>query len=186
MTEPMVRADDVVISYGPTIAVARSSFTVPRGVITAVIGPNGSGKSSLLNAIAGVTPAAAGSVEVVATAGRPPRFAYVLQMTKVNEALPITVYEVVAMGRYSTLGGYGWFRAADRDAIAEAMDRMGITDLAARHLHELSGGQRQRVFVAQGLAQDHELLLLDEPLTGLDLTSAKAIDDVIHDEQMRG
>jgi manganese transport system ATP-binding protein len=110
----------------------------------------------------------------------------VLQATKVNEALPITVREVVAMGRYATAGSYGRLRHTDRAAVTEAMERAGITDLADRHLHDLSGGQRQRVFVAQGLAQDHDLLLLDEPMTGLDLPSARAIDEVIHDEKARG
>ena len=72
--------------------------------------------------------------------------------------------------------------AEDRKAVNDAMERLGITDLAHRHISKLSGGQRQRAFVAQGLAQDHDILLLDEPLTGIDLTTASAIDDVIHKE----
>jgi manganese transport system ATP-binding protein len=104
----------------------------------------------------------------------------------VNESLPITVREVVTMGRYPTVGAYGRLRSADRDAVERAMTRMGITHLSHRHLHDLSGGQRQRVFIAQGLAEDHDLLLFDEPLTGLDLPSAKVIDEVIHEEPQRG
>lgn len=179
----ILTAEDVVIAYGSTTAVGRSSFTIPAGVTTAVIGPNGSGKSTLLNALAGLIPPRSGSLRF--TNGRA-RMAYVLQATRVNEHLPITVREVVAMGRYATLGPYRWATADDRAAVDQAMDRLGITDLAGRHLDELSGGQRQRVFVAQGLAQDHTLLLLDEPLTGIDLTTAQAIDEVIHDETRRG
>ncbi len=90
------------------------------------------------------------------------------------------------MGRYPSIGELSRLTDADKAIVAVAMERMSISDLAGRHLSELSGGQRQRVFVAQGLAQDHDLLLLDEPLTGLDLPSAQAIDAVIHDEQKRG
>jgi manganese transport system ATP-binding protein len=181
-----VTAHDVVLAYGNSIAIARSTFEIPQEQVVAVIGPNGSGKSTLLNAIAGLLEPVAGTMEVHARRHGTHRIAYVLQTTKVNDALPITVREVVAMGRYAGAGAYSRMRAADRDAVAAAMERTGIDSIAGRHLHELSGGQRQRVFVAQGLAQDHDLLLLDEPLTGIDLPTAQAIDDVIHDERQRG
>jgi iron complex transport system ATP-binding protein len=184
MTATIVRATDLVLAYGSDTAVDRSTFSVPSGLTTAVMGPNGSGKSTLLNAIAGLVEPVSGTLEV--GDGQATPIAYVLQATRVNDSLPITVREVVAMGRYATLGPYRWPGTVDRDAIDMAMDRVGITDLATRHLHELSGGQRQRVFVAQGLAQEHRLLLLDEPLTGIDLTTAQAIDGVIHDEKHRG
>jgi manganese transport system ATP-binding protein len=181
-----VVATDLVVTYGETTALDRSTFTVPSGLVIAVIGPNGSGKSTLLNAIAGLVEPRSGTIEVSARQNGNHRIAYVLQTTKVNEALPISVHEVVAMGRYAGLGPYRWLRAEDRDAIESAMHRTGITDLASRQLTELSGGQRQRVFVAQGMAQDHDLLLLDEPLTGIDLTTAQAIDTAIHEEIDRG
>lgn len=181
-----VVATDLVVTYGDTTALDRSTFTVPSGLVIAVIGPNGSGKSTLLNAIAGLVEPRSGTIEVSARQNGNHRIAYVLQTTKVNEALPISVYEVVAMGRYAGLGPYRWLRAEDREAIESAMVRTGITDLASRQLTELSGGQRQRVFVAQGMAQDHDLLLLDEPLTGIDLTTAQAIDTAIHEEIDRG
>jgi manganese transport system ATP-binding protein len=118
--------------------------------------------------------------------GKEQRISFVLQSTKINEALPVTVREVVTMGRYATSGAHRRLNAEDRAAIYTSMERMGVTDLADHHLSALSGGQRQRVLVAQGLAQEHEILLLDEPLTGLDLTSAQAIDEVIHDETLTG
>lgn len=90
------------------------------------------------------------------------------------------------MGRYPTIGELRRLNDSDRAIVDAAMDRMSISALSTRHLTQLSGGQRQRVFVAQGLAQDHDMLLLDEPLTGLDLPSAQAIDAVIHSEQENG
>ena len=173
----MISATDLVLGYGSQVALDSSSFSIPRGAITVVIGPNGSGKSTLLNGISGLIAPFRGSISVEASQER---VSYVLQTTKVNEALPVTVREVVTMGRYATRRG----RLDDDDnkAVATAMSRLDIDSIAERHLHELSGGQRQRVFVAQGLAQDHDVLLLDEPLTGIDLPTAQAIDHVIHDE----
>jgi manganese transport system ATP-binding protein len=183
---PSVTARDLVLAYGSRVAIDKSSFVVPRGGITTLIGPNGSGKSTLLGAIAGLIEPVSGRIEVTAPEGKPQRIAYVLQTTKVNETLPVTVREIVTMGRFPSTGPYRRLRAEDRAAVDIAMERMGVSDLAERHLGELSGGQRQRVLVAQGLAQDHEILLLDEPVTGLDLTSAQAIDQVIHDETLTG
>ena len=181
---PAVRASDLVLAYGSEVAVSASTFEVPAGKVTAVIGPNGSGKSTLLNAIAGLMAPVAGSLEVAARSKRNRRISYVIQSTKTSDALPVTVDEVVAMGRYTA--GRRRLDPEDRRRIEESMERVGLTGLAGRHLSDLSGGERQRVFVAQGLAQDHDLLLLDEPLTGIDLPTARAIDTVIHDEIARG
>ncbi len=186
VTRSAVVATNAVFKYGSHTAVAPSSFCIPECSITAIIGPNGSGKSTILNGIAELAEPASGTIEVLPIDGKRRRVSYVLQTTKVNESLPITVREVVTMGRYPSTGPYGWLKEEDRAAVQAAMDRMEITGLADRHLTELSGGQRQRVFVAQGLTQDHDMLLLDEPLTGLDITSAHAIDDVIHEEQTHG
>jgi manganese transport system ATP-binding protein len=186
MTPAAIVGSGLVLSYGPKIAIAASSFAIPRGGITALIGPNGSGKSTLLAAIAGLIEPTSGRIEVSPGDGARPRISFVLQSTKVNDSLPVTVREVVTMGRYATVGAYGRLGPADHGAVDRAMARMGIEQLAERQLGELSGGHRQRVFVAQGLAQEHEILLLDEPLTGLDLTSAQAIDEVIHEETKTG
>ena len=177
------RATDVVLGYGSHVAIRQSSFEVSFGELTAVIGPNGSGKSTLLNAIAGLIEPMSGTIEVTVPRKR---ISYVMQSTKVPEALPVSVGEVVTMGRYATTGPYRRLGHDDRAAIDEAMERLAITDLAPRHISKLSGGQRQRAFVAQGLAQDHDILLLDEPLTGIDLTTASAIDKVIHREIEEG
>ncbi len=183
---PAVSGRDVSFRFGAHVALAPSAFTVPAGAITAMIGPNGSGKSTLFDGIAGLHKPATGTLRVIPVDGRPRRISYVLQSTHVNEALPVTVREVVTMGRYAGAGAYRRLGGVDRAAVDTAMERMDITDLALRHLGELSGGQRQRVLIAQGLAQDHDMLLLDEPVTGLDVTSARAIDEVIHEENSRG
>lgn len=176
------------LSYGDAVALAASDFTVPSGSFTTLIGPNGSGKSTLLSAIAGLHAPSAGRVEVLGTgpARSRSRVAFVPQSTTVNDLLPVTVREVVAMGRYASLGLLGRFRDVDRRAVDAAIERLGLSDLVDRHLQELSGGQRQRVFVAQGLAQDRDMLLMDEPLTALDGPSAAVIGEVIAAEQGAG
>ncbi len=186
MRPAAVTATDLTLSYGPRVALATSSFVIPRGGITVLIGPNGSGKSSLLAAIAGLIQPASGQIDVsTANDNGESRISFVLQSTTINETLPVTVREVVTMGRFAG-NPRRRIRPEDHAAVEDAMRRMDIDGLAGMHLSELSGGQRQRVLVAQGLAQDHDILLLDEPLTGLDLPSAQAIDQVIHDETSTG
>jgi ABC-type Mn2+/Zn2+ transport system ATPase subunit len=184
-----VRARDLVLAHGDHVALAGGSFSVPRGASVAVIGPNGSGKSSVLDAIAGLMAVAGGSLEVLpgpdSAAGRS-GVAYVLQSTEIPVHLPMTVREVVSMGRYRLTG---LLRPMGRDghrAVDSAMDRVGVSALAERQVLELSGGQRQRALVAQGLAGDAALLLMDEPMTGLDLVSADRIRQVISDERAGG
>lgn len=174
--------------FGSTVALARSDFAIPTGATTAVIGPNGSGKSTLLAGIAGIHEPTSGAIEVLGQNPQDaaPRVAFVPQSTKVNDALPVTVREVVAMGRYPSLGFFGRFTAADHEAVSKAMERLNLVELAARHLSQLSGGQRQRVFIAQGLAQDHDILLLDEPMTALDGVSAGIVDGVVAEERAAG
>jgi manganese transport system ATP-binding protein len=164
---------------------AAASFVIPAGAVTALIGPNGAGKSTLLHALAGLLEPRSGRLDVPA-AERRGGVAYVLQATHVNEHLPLTVREAVTMGRYATLGLVRRLRHADRVAVDEALEALHITDLANRPLHELSGGQRQRAFVAQGLAQGADLLLLDEPITGLDVVSRQHILDAMAAERAAG
>lgn len=154
---------------------------VPGGSSLAVIGPNGSGKSTLLGVLAGTIEPSSGSAVVSG-----PAPALVLQSTDVDKSVPITVRDTVALGRYSTLGLFRRFSAVDRDAVDQAMRRLEVSDLAARQVHELSGGQRQRAFVAQGIAQETDVLMLDEPITGLDMASRQVILELIDDEVADG
>jgi manganese transport system ATP-binding protein len=178
----------VELRRGEQVALAASDFTVPSGGITAVIGPNGSGKSTLLEAVVGLHPTYGGEITVLGSdpISSRPRVSFVPQSTKVNEVLPVTVAEVVSMGRFSTLGLRRRFGREDRGAVQAAIDLLDLHHLAGRHLYELSGGQRQRVFVAQGLAQAHELLLMDEPLTALDVVSSQVMREAIRQEMATG
>jgi iron complex transport system ATP-binding protein len=178
-------AVDLVLAYGHRAALAGATFTLPVGSLVALIGPNGSGKSTLLRALAGLTEPRSGRLDVPALR-RPGAVALVLQTTDVDRTLPVTVRETVTMARYATRGAFGRLRGPDRAAVHGALERMGIADLAGRQLHELSGGQRQRVLVAQGLAQEAELVLLDEPVTGLDVLSRDLILDAVAAERAAG
>jgi iron complex transport system ATP-binding protein len=184
----VIRGQDVVIVRDGHVALASSTFRVPEAAITAVIGPNGSGKSTLLHAATGLLPLESGSIEVL---GKRPveargEVAYVVQQTNVNPGIPMTVREVVSMGRYPSTGLLKRLSASDKAQVNDAMALLRIDDLADRQVARLSGGQRQRVFVAQALAQDHRVLFMDEPLTGLDIQSAQTIDDIMHEEPARG
>lgn len=186
--ETSVIASDLELRFGAKVALARSDLAIPSDGITAVIGPNGSGKSTLLGAISGLHPAASGTIRVLGMSPHEARsmVAFVPQSTKVNDTLPVTVREIVAMGRYATLGMLGRFGTGDAHAVAETMTFMDLDDLAANHLSQLSGGQRQRVFVAQGLVQERRLLLLDEPTNALDLVSAQVIRKAMTRERSAG
>lgn len=188
MSDIAVHAVALTLAYGEHLAVSRATFDLPAARVTAVIGPNGSGKTTLLRAMSGLEHPHGGQLEVL---GRPPgadhaAVAHVMQAETVNDAVPVTVLETVRMGRYALRGMLGRLQGEDHDAVDEAIDRMEVGDLAHRHLQELSGGQRQRVFVAQGLAQQADLLLLDEPVTGLDLVSQERIDHAVADEVAAG
>jgi len=176
-----IETRDLTVTYGRITALEGVTMDVPAGSSVAVIGPNGCGKSTLLKALAGIVEPASGSLAVT---GRRP--AIVLQSTDVDRAVPISVRDTVAMARYATLGLLRRFRSADWSTVDAALRRLAIDDLGHRQLHQLSGGQRQRVLVAQGLAQDTPVLLLDEPLTGLDVTSRSIIVDVLAGEREAG
>lgn len=181
MTDVAVAVHDLSVEYGGATALSDVTVAVPVGATVAVIGPNGSGKSTFLRAIAGLVDPARGEIE---TFGR--SVAMVLQATDVDRTVPITVLDTVTMARFAERGLLGRLRPDDRAAVARAMARLAIGDLADRQLHDLSGGQRQRVLVAQGLAQQADILLLDEPITGLDLVSRDRILTVVDEESASG
>jgi len=180
-----VTASDLVLAYGSHVVVDAATFTVPARAVTALIGPNGAGKSTVLNAVAGLLKPRQGALTVPAW-DAPGGVAYVLQATHANAHLPLTVRETVTMGRYASAGPFRRLRAPDRDAVDQAMEALAISDLSGRQLRELSGGQRQRAYVAQGLAQQATVLLLDEPITGLDALSRQHIMDAITAEREAG
>ena len=185
---PAAALDRVCVRYGNVEALHDATLEIPLGVSVAVIGPNGSGKSTLLGVLSGLIAATTGSARVLGEPAPPRhgRVAHVLQSTSVRPEVPITVGETVRLGTYAELGLLRRPNARLRERVASALARLRITDLVGRQLSELSGGQRQRVLIAQGLVQDAELLLLDEPVAGLDVTSQRIINDVVREERDRG
>jgi ABC-type Mn2+/Zn2+ transport system ATPase subunit len=176
------------VSYGARLVLEDVAFALPAGQLVGIIGPNGAGKTTLLKAILGLVPIEAGAVAVggAAIAKRAGRVAYVPQRDAVNWRYPASVADVVMMGRYGRLG---WLRrpgAADRTIVQRCLEQVGMAGLAARPIAALSGGQQQRVFLARALAQEPEVLLLDEPISGVDAPTQEAILTILAGLAARG
>ncbi|WP_242533815.1 manganese/iron ABC transporter ATP-binding protein [Salipiger bermudensis] len=175
-----ISARDVTVSYrnGHT-ALRHASFEIPRGTVTALVGVNGAGKSTLFKAIMGFVPAAAGEISLlgmsVKEALKRNLVAYVPQSEEVDWSFPVLVEDVVMMGRYGHMGFLRRPRRADHEAVAEALARVNMQDFRHRQIGELSGGQRKRVFLARALAQEGQVILLDEPFTGVDVKTEEQI-----------
>jgi zinc/manganese transport system ATP-binding protein len=176
-----VQVTNVSAHHGSVLAVDGVDATFPGGAVTAITGGNGSGKSTLVAVVAGVHPASRGRVRRPAGG-----IAFVRQSWSAERPLPLTVQSAVAMGRWRDRGRWARLRAADHELVAHAMAQLGVTDLARRQLGALSGGQRQRVLVAQALAQQAPVLLLDEPTAGVDAPAQRWIDNAMTAEAGRG
>ncbi|MFT7837667.1 metal ABC transporter ATP-binding protein [Saccharothrix sp. BKS2] len=174
-----VEVDDVTVRYGDVLALDRVTLSLATGRVCGLVGVNGSGKSTLFKAITGLVRPDRGAVRV---RGGPPLrarrsgvLAYVPQSEAVDWAFPVSVRDVVMTGRHGRLGFTRRPGRADHEAVDRALDRVGLTDLAARQIGRLSGGQRKRAFVARGIAQEARVLLLDEPFAGVDKRSEGTI-----------
>ncbi len=172
---PRVRLTDLCAGYSGRPVLHQLDVQIRASATTALVGPNGSGKSTLLGVLAGVIHPTSG--ELRHAGNRPP--AFVPQRGAVGDALPLTVRQTVEMGRWGERGPWRRLTRQDHATVDTAMERLGITDLATHQLGELSGGQRQRTLIAQGLAQESDLLLLDEPTTGLDPEARERIATVL-------
>ena len=173
-------ARSLTVTYRNGNAALRdASFSIPRGSITALVGVNGSGKSTLFKAIMGFVPLAAGSVTMFSQpAGRALKknvVAYVPQAEEVDWTFPVLVEDVVMMGRYGHMNFLRIPSRRDHELVAQALDRVGMGEYRKRQIGELSGGQKKRVFLARALAQEGEVILLDEPFTGVDVNTEDAI-----------
>lgn len=173
--EPLVRVRDLTVSFGNTEALSQLNLDIAVGSSVALVGANGSGKTTLLNVFAGLVQPSSGTLEMPQT----PRAAYVLQHQQADRWLPLTVTEVLRMGLYAKAGLFGRITASDRTRLGEAAAELDVSGLLQQQFGELSGGQRQRVLIAQALLQASDLLLLDEPITGLDLPSQQTILELI-------
>jgi manganese/iron transport system ATP-binding protein len=175
-----ISASDVTVTYrsGHT-ALWNASFEVPRGTVTALVGVNGAGKSTLFKAIMGFVPAAKGTIEILGRSVKQALaknlVAYVPQSEEVDWAFPVLVEDVVMMGRYGHMGFLRRPKQIDYDAVDMALRRVNMQAFKTRQIGELSGGQRKRVFLARSLAQDGQVILLDEPFTGVDVKTEEQI-----------
>jgi len=172
--------DDVTVTYrNGTTALRNVTFTVPTGTITALVGINGSGKSTLFKAIMGFLRAGKGTISIlgrsVRDALKETLVAYVPQAEEVDWNFPVLVEDVVMMGRYGHMNMLRIPRKRDHEAVAAALARVNMSEFAKRQIGELSGGQKKRVFLARALAQDAQVILLDEPFTGVDVKTEEAI-----------
>ena len=175
------------LSQGTHHALRDIGFAVNRGERVAIVGPNGAGKTTLFRVIVGTISPSSGQVHVY---GHGPGdhicIAYVPQRNQIDLSFPATVKDVVMMGRVGRIGLFRWPRGRDWDIVHTSLERVEAGHLAKRQIGELSGGQQQRIFIARALAQEAELLLMDEPLTGLDLPSQERIFHILDSLQADG
>ncbi|ACU95419.1 metal ABC transporter ATP-binding protein [Saccharomonospora viridis] len=180
-TTPALSLVDFSASYGGRNVLSGVTVDIPSAALAAVVGPNGAGKSTLVKAALGLVPSTQGRVRLL---GQPlsrvrRKVAYVPQQDSVTKDFPITAVQVVEMGRYPHRGWWRRLTPTDDELVAQAMEQVGVVDLADRPIDELSGGQRQRVFLARALAQRAELVVLDEPFTAVDARTESALLDVL-------
>jgi len=185
-TELPLQVRNLTVSFAARSIIRSVSFSLTAGSLTGIIGPNGAGKSTLLRAILDLIPRDAGSVKIFGQniKNNRRRIAYVPQKQTVDWDFPVTVLDVVLMGRYGQSNhaiGRMLYRPAarDRQIARDALEKLGMNDLENRHIRQLSGGQQQRVFLSRALCQNADILLLDEPLTGVDVTTEKTIFSLI-------
>ena len=185
---PALHVEDLTVAFDSRPALWDVDLVVPEGVLMAVVGPNGAGKTTLIRAALGLIPRAAGTVRIF---GQPIDRArgltgYVPQRGSVDWDFPTTVQDVVAMGLYGRLG---WLRrpgARERQRTMQALEQIGIADLASRHISRLSGGQQQRTFLARALVQDARLYFMDEPFAAVDAITERAIVALLQELRARG
>lgn len=178
-----IELHNVSVRYRDHIALQNATVTVPHGILFGVIGMNGAGKSTLFKAVMGLVEPVSGRVLVhehaPKVAARMGLVAYVPQSDIVDWDFPVSVSDVVMMGRYGRQNWLRTVREEDRERVEEALDRVGMLEFRDRQIGELSGGQRRRVFIARALAQEASVLLLDEPFAGLDATRERALTELL-------
>jgi ABC-type Mn2+/Zn2+ transport system ATPase subunit len=173
---PLVRLDGVSVGYKGSVVLRDVSLAIRRGECVALLGANGSGKTTLFKTIIGILAPLSGTIR---RAAPDLRLGYVPQRERLEASFPITVAEVVRMGGYRRLRPFLPLAEATRDSVAAALGRVGSAGWEKRLFGELSGGERQRVLIARALVSRPDLLLLDEPTTGVDLTTEQAIVDLV-------
>ena len=170
----VLEVHNLSISYNGTRALEDVSFRVDAGQRVAIVGPNGAGKSTLFRAMVGLIPIQAGSIQTFGAA-----LGYVTQRSVIDWGFPVTVHDVVMMGRVGKMGWLRWQRPVDREIVQGSLEQVGMLAYADRQIGELSGGQQQRVFIARALAQEANILLMDEPFSGVDAPAQETILEIL-------
>ena len=183
-----VELQGVTAGYDGEPALEQVDLAIPRGSLVAIFGPNGGGKTTLIKLMAGLLQPWTGSVHVfgAAPAQVSGRIAYVPQAELVDWSFPVSVRDVAMMGRFPRLGPFRQPGAADRDAVAAALERVGMHELGSTQIGRLSGGQRRRAFLARAIAAEAELYLLDEPVTGVDVPTQEDLMELLAAEVATG
>jgi len=175
-TPHRLEVENISVAYGDKIVLKDISFQVPHGARIAVVGPNGAGKSTLFKALVGLLPLQSGRIMIhgLALGNHKDCVAYIPQREEVDWRFPVTVSDVVMMGRFNTRGWFARPNHADREAVQRSLEEMNISNLGKVSISDLSGGQQQRVFLARAIAQEPHILLMDEPFNGVDVTTQEA------------
>lgn len=179
---PALEVSGLTVKYDHLVGIENITFQLDEGERVAVVGPNGAGKSTLFKAIAGILQPTAGQVKICGTEPTGHNcIAYLPQSSQVEWEFPLTVQDVVMMGRIGKLGLIRHPKSYDREIVLDSLEVVGMSDLAGRRINELSGGQQQRMFIARALAQETHLMVMDEPLAGLDLPAQEEILHVLEE-----
>jgi ABC-type Mn2+/Zn2+ transport system ATPase subunit len=186
MKQPIINFQDVTLGYGKRKILKKISFSIYQGDALAFVGPNGSGKTTLLRALLGIISPKEGTITRHETLKGKLHIGYVPQRENVDSILPYNVYDVVLMGRFGNMGLFKIPTKKDRTITIDALRNVQMEDLVRQPFNSLSGGQKQRTLIARALAVQPNLLVLDEPTNGMDITSRTAILELIkklHSEQ---
>lgn len=182
----MLGVEHLTVKYGSHVALQDATVRFDEGSFSAIIGPNGAGKSTLLKTMVGLLPDPDNNVKFDEGHSARSCIAYVPQQQTLDWGFPVTVWDVAMMGRTGRLGWLSWPGRKDRDIVTESLKETGVYDLRNRHIGALSGGQRQRVLLARMLARRGHLLLLDEPLTGVDAATQEQLMALLRAEADKG
>ena len=186
---PALKVENLSAGYpNEKLAIRDVNFCLEKGEKVAVIGPNGAGKSTLFKAIVGVIPFISGNISIFGEDCRASHnlVGYVPQQDDIDWTFPVTVYDVIMMGRARQIGWFRWAGAKDHDVVEGLLEQLSLQELRKRPIGSLSGGQKQRVFIARALAQETRVLIMDEPFTGVDTTSESDILQVLSTLQQQG
>ncbi|XZE19851.1 metal ABC transporter ATP-binding protein [Pirellulaceae bacterium SH449] len=184
-SSPFIQVADLTVAYQRKPVLWEISLEIPEGALVGLVGPNGAGKSTLLKAMLGMVNQVSGEITLE---GKPilqqrERIAYVPQRESVDWDFPASVLDVVTMGLYRKIGWFMPVRKHHKQLALEALERVGIADLANRQISQLSGGQQQRTFLARALVQDADLYMMDEPFAAVDAATEQSIVSVLRSMQ---